>query len=303
MARVDLSVWVPEEQGSNVLKTIALGSAVEALATKETMNSDTKAVPVQNGVSVAVVAKGAAYGEDVTADAELILQSRKFGTAVRMADEDLKDSPANIIAAKQEEWAKSYATLIDNACLGTSAVANGTTVPFNSVYYRLTQTDAANGYTANANIVTVATAVAVAYSDLSALIAKVEAGNAFGDVAIIAHPTFKQYLRDIKDTAGNPIFVQGLAGTPDTIFGYDIIWSRGARKNATASSAPTGNPLMFAVSKEYLLLGTRSGPESALAGADSGASFLTDEALLKMRARRAFQLGNPQAAAVIDKTP
>jgi HK97 family phage major capsid protein len=303
MARVNLDVWVPEEQGSNVLKTIALGSAVEALATKESMASDTKAVPVQNGVSVAVVAKGAAYGEDVTADGELILQARKFGTAVRMADEDLKDAPANIIAAKQEEWAKSYATLIDNAVLGTTAVANGTTVPFNSVYYKLTQADAGAGYTANANLIKTTTGVAPSYDNFSALISKVEAGNAFGDLKIIAHPAFKAHLRQIKDTAGNPIFVQGLAGTPDSIFGYDIVWSRGARANATASSAPTGNVLMVAVSAEYLLLGTRSGPESALAGADSGAAFLTDEALLKMRARRAFQLGNVNAAAILEIVP
>jgi HK97 family phage major capsid protein len=303
MARVDLSVWVPEEQGSNVLKTIALGSAVEALATKESMASDTKAVPVQNGVSVAVVAKGAAYGEDVTADGELILQARKFGTAIRMADEDLKDSPANIIAAKQEEWAKSYATLIDNAVLGTTAVANGTTVPFNSVYYKLTVADAGAGYTANANLIKTATTVAPTYDNFSALISKVEAGNAFGDLKIIAHPAFKAHLRQAKDTTGAPLFVQGLAGTPDTIFGYDIVWSRGARTSATASSAPTGNALMVAVSAEYLLLGTRSGPESALAGADSGAAFLTDEALLKMRARRAFQLGNVNAAAILEIVP
>jgi len=303
MARVNLDVWVPEEQGSNVLKTIALGSAVEALATKESMASDTKAVPVQNGVSVAVVAKGAAYGEDVTADGELILQARKFGTAIRMADEDLKDAPANIIAAKQEEWAKSYATLIDNACLGTTAVANGTTVPFNSVYYKLTQADAGAGYTASANIIKTATTVAPSYDNFSALISKIEAGNAFGDLVVIAHPAFKAHLRQVKDTAGNPLFVQGREGTPDSIFGYDIVWSRGARTNATASSNPTGNALMVAVSKEYLLLGTRSGPESALAGADTGAAFLTDEALLKMRARRAFQLGNPNAAAVLEIVP
>jgi HK97 family phage major capsid protein len=303
MARVDLSVWIPEEQGSNVLSTIATTSAVEALATKETMNSDTKAVPVQNGVAVSVVAKGAAYPEDVTADAELILQTRKFGTAIRIADEDLKDAPADIIAAKQNEWAKSYAVELDNAALATTAAANGTTVPFTSVYYKLTQADAGNGYTANANLIKTTTGVAPTYDNFSALISKVEAGAFFGEVVVIAHPAFKAHLRGIKATDGTPLFVQGLAGTPDTIFGYDIVWSRGARTSATASSAPTGNALMVVVSKEYLLLGTRSGPESAFAPADSGAAFLTDEALLKMRARRAFQLGNPNAAAILEIVP
>lgn len=304
MARVDLSVWIPEEQGSNVLSTIAANSAVEALATKENMNSDTKAVPVQNGVSVSVVAKGSAYPEDVTADAELILQTRKFGTAIRIADEDLKDAPADIIAAKQREWAKSYALEIDNATLATTAAANGTTVPFNSVYYKLSTADAGNGYTANANIVkTAGTGAGVTYDQFSAVLGKIETGAFFGDIVVIAHPSFKAQLRNMKDTAGNPIFVQGLAGTPDSIFGYDIVWSRGARTSATATSNPTGNPLLVVVAKEYLLLGTRSGPESAFAGADSGAAFLTDEALLKMRARRAFQLGNPNAAAILEILP
>lgn len=304
MARVDLSVWIPEEQGSNVLETIATTSAVEALASKEPMNSDTKAIPVQNGVSVSVVAKGSAYPEDVTADGELILQARKLGQAIRIADEDLKDAPADIIAAKQREWAKSYAVFLDNATLGVTAVANGTTVPFNSVYYKLSTADAGAGYTANANIVkTAGTGAAVTYDQFSTVLSKIETGAFFGDVVVIAHPSFKAQLRNLKDTSGNPIFVQGLAGTPDSIFGYDIVWSRGARTNATASSAPTGNPLLVVVAKEYLLLGTRSGPESQFAPADSGAAFLTDEALLKMRARRAFQLGNPNAAAALEILP
>lgn len=303
MARVNLDVWVPEEQGSTVLSTIATTSAVEALASRENMASDTKTVASVNGISVSVVAKGAAYPEDVTADGELILQARKFGTIVRMADEDLKDAPANIIAQKQVEWAKAYAVQLDNAALAVTAAANGTTVPFQSVYHKLSQADAGAGYTANANIVkTAGTGAAVTYDQLSSVIAKLEQGAFFGDVVIVAHPSFKSALRGVKDTAGNPIFIDSNTGAGQ-LFGYDIVWSRGARTSATATSAPTGNPLLVAVAKEYLLLGVRSGPESALAGADTGASFTTDEALLKVRARRAFALGNPNAAAILEILP
>lgn len=299
MARVDLGVWVPEEQGSNVLETIAQNSAVEQLATRENMASDTKSVPVQNGVSVELVAKGAAYGEDVTADGELILQARKFGKIIRMADEDLKDSPANIIAAKQNEWAKDFAVLIDNAAFGTTAAANGTTVPFDSVY-RVVSTNAGVSAT---NLVKTAAGGAVTYDLFSQVLSAVESSNYFGDLVIVAHPSFKGKLRTVKDTAGNPIFVQGLAGTPDTIFGYSIVWSKGARTSATMTSAPAGNPLLVAVSKEYLLLGVRSGVESAFAPADSGAAFTTDEALLKVRARRAFALGKAESAAILEILP
>lgn len=302
MSRTDLSVWIPEETSSNVLQTIAQTSAVEALATREPMGSDTKTVPSVNGITVSVVAKGGAYPEDATADGEIVLKTRKFGTAIRMAEEDLADSPANVIASKQNEWAKAYAVELDNAALAVTAAENGTTVPFTSVYKTLATASA--GYIANANIVkTAGTGAGVTYDQLSQVIAKIEDGAYFGELVVIAHPSFKGHFRAIKDSTGNPIFVQGLAGTPDTVFGYNVVWSRGARTSAVATSAPSGNPLLVAVSKEYLVLGVRSGPESFLADANTGAAMLTDEALLKVRARRAFSLAVPAAAALLEVLP
>lgn len=303
MARTNLDVWVPEEQGSTVLTTIAQTSAIDALAAKEPMASDTKTVGVVNGVSVSVVAKGAAYPEDVTADAELILQSRKFGTAIRMAEEDLADSAVNVIANKQNEWAKAYAVELDNACLATTAASNGTTVPFDSVYYKLTQADASSAYASGANIIKTTTGVAPSYQNLSDVIAKVEAGAFNGDLVVIASPYFKSVFRSIKDNNGAPVFVQGLAGTPDTLFGYNVVWSRGARTSATATNAPTGNHLLVVANRQHLILGVRSGPESFLIDGSTGASALTDEAILKMRARRAFKFGNPNAAAILEIVP
>lgn len=300
MARVNLDNWIPEERGSAVLETVAQASAVELLATRESMSTDAKIIHRQNAVGVSVIPKGGTYPEDVTVDGEVTLKARKFGTAIRIAEEDLADIPTNIIAAKQKEWAKAYAVELDNATLAVTAAENGTTVPFTSVYRTLATADAELGYVANANIVQ--TAGAVTYDDFSDAIAKVEDGNHFGELVVIAHPSFKAALRTIKDGNGQPLFVQGLAGTPDTIFGYSIVWSKGARTSATATAAPTGNALCVIVSKENLILGVRSGPESFVADGNSGASMLTDEALLKMRARRAFTLGHPGAAAIIEVT-
>lgn len=303
MARNNLDIWVPEEQGSTVLSTIATTSAVEALATREPMSSDTKTVGVVNGIGVSVIAKGAAYPEDQTYDAEHILQARKFGTAIRMAEEDLADSAVNVIANKQSEWAKAFAIELDNACLATTATANGTTVPFNSVYYQLSIGVPSQSYSGGANIIKTATTVAPTYQNLSDTLAKVEQGAFNGDLVVIASPYFKSVFRSIKDTAGNPIFVQGLAGTPDTLFGYEVVWSRGARTSSTATANPTGNHLLIVANKQHLLLGVRSGPESFLIDGSTGASALTDEAILKMRARRAFQLGNNNAAAILEIVP
>lgn len=294
MARLNVDNWIPEERGSSVLEAVAQNSAVEALATRENMGTDAKVIPSVNGIAVSIVQKGAAYPEDVTTDGEVTLKARKFGTAIRIADEDLKDSPVDILAAKQRAWATAYAVKLDNAALATTGVENGSTVPFTSVYAAVAAGKAAN---------ITKTAGAVTYDHLSNMLSAIEGSQfASGEVAIIAHPFFKSALRNLKDTNGSPLFVQGLAGTPDTVFGYRVVWSRGAKTSATASEAPAGNALMIAVNPDHLLLGVRSGPESAFAPADSGAAFLTDEALLKMRSRRAFTLGSAEAAAIIEVT-
>lgn len=296
MARVVLDNWIPEERGSTVLQVISQTSAVEALATKETMKTDAKIIPAMNGVAVSVIAKGAAYPEDAVVDGEVVLKARKFGTAIRIAEEDLADIPTDVIANKQKAWATSYAIELDNACLGTTGAADGVATPFDSVY-RVVSSNASVSAT---NLIK--TAGAVTYDDFSNALGAVENGAYFGDLVIIAHPFFKGAFRNIKDNTGEPIFVQGLAGTPDTIFGYSVVWSRGAKTSAAATSNPTGNPLLIAVSKEHLLVGERSGPESFVIPGSTGASALTDETILKMRSRRAFVLGNAEAAAIIEVT-
>lgn len=293
MARQPLDQWIPEEVGSTVLAQVSETSAVEALATREPMGTDAKVVPSVNGIAVSVVEKGTAYPEDVTADGELTLKARKFGTAIRMADEDLKDSPVNVIAAKQKSWARSYAIKLDNAALGTTAAENGGTVPFTSVYRKVSQEAAAN---------IIKTAGAVTYDHFSNALGLVEGSDFNENIVVIANPAFKAAFRNVKDDNGSPVFVQGLAGTPDSVFGYRVVWSAGARTSAEASSAPKGNPLLIVANADHLLLGVRSGPESAFAPADSGAAFMTDEALLKMRSRRAFAAGDPTAFAIVEVT-
>lgn len=300
MARQDFDVWIPEEWDGPVIQRVNQVSAVEALARREPMGTDTKHVPRSGGMDVAVVAKGAAYGEDTNTNDDILLTARKVGKVLRVADEDINDvNYVSIIESKQRDWATSYAKFIDNATLGTSAVGNGTTIPFSSVYYQLTQTNAATGYTANANI----TAAAVTYAGLSTALGIYEQSDYFdeGDTIVIAHPIFKQSLRGVLDTQNRPIFQEGDGGGHDRLFGYPIRYSLGARKHATATSSPTGNPLLVIANRQFLVLGVRSGPESKTAGADTGAAFLTDEALLKMRARRGFNIGHENAFSVFEK--
>lgn len=302
MARNTYEAWIPEEFDSAVIQRVNQMSAVEAIASPEPMSSNTKSIPRSAGVGVSLVDKGGAYSEDTSANDDITLTAKKIGKAIRIAEEDIDDSLANIIATKQTDWATSYAKFLDNATLAVSATV-GSGVPFNSVYYTLTQTDAALGYTANDNV-TVAASSGVTYDDLSLVMGDAEAGDYFdlSRMVVIAHPSYRGTLRTIKDDQNQPIFVRGQGGdrgTPDTLFDLPVRWSLGCRISATATDAPTGKPILVVANADFLRLGRRSGPESIFIDGRDGLSALTDESILKMRARRAFALGHPKAAAVL----
>jgi HK97 family phage major capsid protein len=302
MARNTLEAWIPEEwETSRVVQSITQISAVESLAARIPMGSDTKHVPRTAGMDVAVVAKGGTYGEDTSLNDEVLLSAIKFGKAARIAEEDIDDSVANIIEAKMIGWGKSYAKLIDNASLAVSAASNGTTVPFTSLYQLLNTTDATLSYTGGANITTAASSGAPSYSEFSTAIGNVESGDYFdpGSMVAIAHPAFRKSLRGVLDSQNRPIFIEGLSGTPDTVFGVNVRWSLGAKLTATATSTPTGRALMAFVNPELMLLGVRSGPESVFIDGRDGLSALTDESILKMRARRGWAYGHPNGASIL----
>lgn len=301
MSRNTYEDWIPEEWGGAVITRVNQVSAVERLARREPMGTDTKHVPRSAGVGVAAVPKGNAYSEDTSTNDDVLLTARKLGKAIRIADEDLKDVPTDIIANKQRDWSTSYGKFLDNATLAVTAAENGTTIPFTSVYYALTQSNSDTGYTGNDNLTQTGSG-GPTYANISATFADYEAGDYHDDAetVAIAHPAFKQTFRGILDSQNRPIFQEGAGDGIDRLFGAQIFWSNGAKTSATATDTPSGKPLLVVGNKGFLVLGVRSGPESMVAGADSGAAFLTDEALLKMRARRGFAVGHEKAFAILE---
>lgn len=317
MARQTYEAWLPEDRQSTVIGRITQVSAVEQYANRVPMNTNTKAYPRSAAMGVDEVPKGSAYGEDVSPNDEIILNAKKFGKVVRIAEEDIDDNVIDLINDRKLAWATAYAKFIDNASLGTSA-APGVGVPFDSVYHRVTTADASTTapYVANANYMSTTSGTLATYDNFSNFLGLTEDAEFFddGSMLIIAHPSWKKRLRGVKDANGDPLWVAGLAGTPDTLFGHTVKWSRGAKVTATATASPPvaaapgvgrvkgtpGNPLMIACNPQFLLLGTRSGPESVVIPGRDGTSALTDETLLKIRVRRAFSVAFPSAFTVLE---
>lgn len=317
MARQAVEAWLREEQGSEVIARVQQVSAAESQYRRVPMAGTTRSQPRFGALDVSIVGKGVAYTEDQNAYDDVVLTARKFGTAVRIAEEDIDDNIADVIQANMLDWGSAYGIALDNATIGTTAAANGTTVPFASIYRTLVNPSAeeqALGYAADAHYLQ--TQGALTYDDLSDLASLVESSQFFDGnrSAFMAHPRVKGIVRKIKDADGNPIFTPSpRAGDPDTIFGYPIIWTNGAVTSATATASQTvaataglkgaaGNALITFGNVDYLLLGVRSGPESVVIDGRDGASALTDETLLKMRSRRGFAVAHPRAVAVLEIT-
>lgn len=319
MARQTMEAWIPEEYGSDVIARIVQTSAVELFARREPMKSDTKHVPRAGLVDVDLIPKGGTYTEDVDTMDEVLLSVSKFGKVIRMAEEDLDDVPEDVISQKQSDWSTGYAKTIDNASLAITA-ATGAGVPWNSVYKQVRTTDAGAGYTADANYMTLSNAAiagtaagskALPYTAFSNLLGIVETGDFYdeGDEVIMAHPSFKKIWRNTLTDQGQPLFVPngaqvtdfgGGVANVDTLFGVPVKWTLGARTSPARTSVPTGNPIAVIGPRRLMILGVRSGPEFVVIDGRGGASALTDETLLKARARRAFNIGTPGAFAVLE---
>lgn len=296
--------WIPEERDGVVLRALNETSWIESNARKYPMRSDTVSIPRSHGLDVSGVYKATNYDFAETNVDTVVLVARKFGDIIPFNEEDLDDSYLNPMEQARLDWIRGYAVGLDNACLGVTADANSKERPFVSLYKALHTSDSTTSYTAEANVVTSASAGAVSYDDISEVLGIYEQSEYFDEARtkIVAHPSFKAQLRNIKDNEDRPIFVQGQggdSGTPSTLFGYPIEFTHGAKTSDSMTSRPTGKALLYVVNTDFVALGVRSGPESQVSGANEGLGFVSDQAMIKIRSRRAFALTHPNAAALL----
>jgi HK97 family phage major capsid protein len=300
-----LDNWIPIEWDSEVIMRVLRASAIEAVAQRHPMNTSTKRILRQQGYDVTV---GKQYVRDDSDLDYVTLTARRFMGQSVLDEDDVADADmiVDTIAARAADWAVSYATALDNACLGVTATEDGAAAPFTSVYKAVRTNDTAASYTADASYVNYNGTASGAYDKFSEALRLVEVTDYWDENSayVIAHPAFRDVLRRVKDNNGTPVFVQGQggdSGQPDTLFGVRIFWSRGAKTSHAVTAKPEGNPLLIFVGNADLLkLGVRSGPESRMDA--SSAQDNVDEMAVKFRSRRGFQLGHVTAFSVLEKT-
>lgn len=325
--RQDLEILSPIEVSNEVIQRVAKVSAVEAVAPPETMASDTKQVPRFGGFTVATVAKGADYGFSTNVPDLVDMIARKIGGAAKIAEEDLVDTVTGegTMRRYEQEAGSALAKTFDHGCLGTTAIDNGTTVPFKSIYYTVTtaQSTPWGAYAANANRVQVPrlttgtpTNNATWQDAVNSWLSKYEESDFYdeGETFLLASPAIRSIFRGVRDANGQPVFIAGGAqgGGNPSLFGYDNFrFTVGARTNATMTDAPTGNPLIIIGNRRALKRGLARISPGMVPGnpgvqwqrAAQGIGFLSDESIMKAMMRRAFVCTVPQAVSVLEITP
>jgi HK97 family phage major capsid protein len=289
--------WIPVEYGTQVIQKVTQTSAIENYGQQVMMTSSSRYVARDGGVSATLVQKGQTYNEDATGGTSVLLTAGKWGAQVRIAEEDIMDSLADIINSKANALGTAMAKVFDNAAIGINAAPGVTNAQTTSVYYGLTNSDANTGYTANANYFQTGAGSAGAFqttgsapnyttgADLvSSVLGAVEQGDYFNeeDMIWIAHPYWRKQLRGVKDAQGRPIFDEGSTGfpggaqgpTPDRVFNVPVFWSLGAVVTSSPTSTPpaytgtsssgsapsgtAGNRLMVACNRLYAIAGKRT---------------------------------------------
>lgn len=319
MARnvLDGTGWLVEQRDSNVVKAFRRTSVWDKVARPLTMTSNVVEIPRIADMDVEFIAKGAAYPEDASSADLVTVTAKKIGSVLRIAEEDVEDDKlADYVDEKKTSAGSSFAKKYDNAALGVNAAQSGVTVPYTSVYKALTTVDATTSYVANANVRTLASASFVddaAYGELSSLLGLLEDGDYFDDGSLswVMHPSFRARLRNVKDGNKQPIFLTDYVNGREVvrIFGIPVEFTRGAKVTTVPTTNPggaggvkgtAGNPLAFLIQKTAAISGTRKAFESVYIPGRDGTSALTDEDLLKVRARKAAGVTTPNAHAVLE---
>lgn len=316
----DLDDWIPIEYDSDVWRRVLMESVIESQAVRVPMRSSSKSLLRSEGLKVRF---GRTYADDDSERTSYFLKARKIIARLTIDEDDLSDAESivDVIGTAEDDYAISYATLIDNACLGVTEAESDNPSdqrPFTSVYRMLRTSYTSNpnlGYTADENYVAWDGTLGMAeepdgesfYERASELFKKVETGRYWSraDAIVIADPEFKDAMRLATDRSGNPVFKEAAGvdrlGQPyDTLFTVPVFWSHGSRTSSAASQEPDGNPLMFYGNRRALRLGDREGLRTRFDNAR--AQDDADEAAIKFRARRGFALAHPKAFAVLEKT-
>lgn len=233
----NLTGFVPVEQAQEIIKDVARGSSILRLSKVESMESDTKKIPVMtDGPGAYWVGESERIQTSVATWIFPEMNAKKLAVIIPVTKEKLNDTTINVFAELRPAIAEAFYTAIDAACLF------GINSPFAKNIFGVAQ-DAGNVIATGTN-----PKLDLDISDVMALVE--DSGLDINGFA--AHYGIRNALRKLRDDTGAPLFA---AGTNQTeLYNNPIEFVRnGAWDKAKAE--------LIAANWNYSLVGIRQGIE------------------------------------------
>lgn len=229
--RSDAGALIPEERAREIIQGLPAQSAALSLFRNVPMSSKVRSQPVLSALPYAYWVNGDT-GLKQTTDmgwGRKQMVAEEIAVIVPVPEAVLDDSEYDIFGEIRPRLVEAFGEVIDQAVLfGVNKPSSWTDpaiVP---------------GAVAAGNAVAAGTGVDLA-SDISEAMALVEDDD-FDVNGFAARRRIRAALRDLRDTAGNPIYSPSLvAGTPGALFGEPITYVRNRAWDGTAAELIAGD--------------------------------------------------------------
>lgn len=196
---------VPVEQSAEIIQGVIKGSSIMSQSKIEEMTTNEKVISALEGVEAFKVGEGEKIN---TSDAEfkpITLKAEKYATIVPVSNELLNESIADVFTEVQTQAVEKFYRKFDvDAVAKIVAAIEGT----------------------GQKVQVGATADQPLYEDISDVMGLVEA-HGYDANTFLAHHSYKNDIRKLKDNNGNALYQPTATGTPDEFFGQPIAYNFG----------------------------------------------------------------------------
>lgn len=311
-------VWTPAPWSGNMAKKIVEQSAMLTIARGpggrfDTMKSRFEKAPMWAEMTVRAYGKGEQIDLQNPTASEIELRARKIEGMAQIFEEDLTEGGSygyDLLDNLKQRSTSDSAVYYDNASFGTSGAAttgeSNIIRPYRSLYTAV-RTDAPANYIAlasNANAAAIRAGIKGAVE-----IAEQSVWNT-GNLVVVAHVSWKSWLRDIPVDGSNGGVLWNEA--TNTIYGHPVVWSRGMRLASAAATVATGSPTgnlllacgpreLFVAGRAPFRVGDSSTPQVYLTDPTTGLGMRDDSMYFKVRCYLAAAFPLAEAFGLVEK--
>jgi len=235
---------VPDQYGDMVMAHARLQSIILNEANVINMSGDTLRIPKEaTSVSTSWTAEEADLGETNPTFGEIVLQANRLGAYSIVSNELLADEQYDFVSLLTSQFGEAIGQDLDGAC-------------FNGVG---TLTGALSGASLSVSCASSASSpsrhIQLTDAEISFAIAALTDNKLMGSKLYVRQES-NHYLRQLKDSAGNPIYSPMANNQPANVWGYPVVVNQNVGVAAPGAAVPLA---LFGNLRKCYVVGRRMG--------------------------------------------